>query len=145
MILSYLIVIFLSALKFMIGIVTGIAYNFSFTEQLICTGIGGLLGTILYTYFGITIKNWIQKKWPPKSEINTKPNAFAVKVWNYFGMPGLAIITPTIISQPVGCVLALSFGANRLKTMIFVGVSTLIWAFVFAYFGQTAVNLIKFW
>jgi hypothetical protein len=140
---SYLTVSALCAVKYMIGVASGLATNFSFIELFLCYFIGGSLGMVLYTLFGNKIMKWWKSR---KSQNLTIENNLPTeedwkrKVWNKFGLIGIAIITPPILSQPVGTAISLGFGTPAYKVIIAMCSSMLLWSLIFAYAGNTIMQ-----
>lgn len=140
---SYLTVTALCAVKYMIGVASGLATDFSFTELFLCYFIGGSLGMVLYTLFGNRIMNWWKKRKSQNTEISQDlppKNDWKIKVWNRFGLVGIAILTPPILSQPVGTAISLGFGTPAYKVIIFMCASIFVWSLIFAYAGNTIIQ-----
>ncbi len=140
---GYLTVSGLCAVKYMIGVASGLATNFSFTELFLCYFIGGSVGMVLYTLFGEKIMSWWKNRKSQKIEnIENLPpkNDWKVKVWNKFGLIGIAILTPPILSQPVGTAISLGFGAPAFKVIIAMCSSMFVWSLIFAYAGNTIMQ-----
>jgi hypothetical protein len=124
-----------------------IAFQYGFWEQFAVTGIGGVFGTTFFTYFGEAVKRRVRSyRNRRKSAVAATPapvnapnqppkNTFTRRIWNAFGLPGLAFLTPPVLSPPLGVALALGFGAQRSQVVVYMGVSMLMWAGVFAALG----------
>ncbi len=65
-----------------------------------------------------------------KRRVFTKRNRRIVKVWKKYGLTGIAIITPVILSIPIGTIVANSLESNRKKILIYMFVSILLWSVV---------------
>ncbi len=142
---SYLTVTSLCAVKYMIGIVSGLATQLSFIELFLCYFVGGSIGMVLYTLFGNKIMNWWKKRKSQNSDFAEvedmkKKQDWSIKVWNKFGLVGIALITPPILSQPVGTAISLGFGTPAYKVIIAMIASTFIWSLIFAYAGNTIIQ-----
>ncbi len=133
--MDYAIVLLLSAVKFMVGVATAIIKGFSFYEQVLITTFGGILGVFLYTYAGDKINNWRRRKFGKKNKEKKLKN-WHVKLWNTFGLVGTALLTPPILSPPVGVALAYAFGTERRKIIIYYSLSMAFWSLFFGYFGM---------
>lgn len=140
---SYITVTALCAVKYMIGVASGLATDFSFIELFLCYFIGGSLGMIAYTLFGNQIMNWWKSR---KSQNSNNPSKnepkedWKIKIWNKFGLMGIAIITPPILSQPVGTAISLGFGTPAHKVIFAMCFSILIWSLIFAYAGNSLMQ-----
>jgi hypothetical protein len=73
---------------------------------------------IQYTY----IENDKPKK------VFTKRNRRLVKIWNQYGLAGIAFITPCIISIPIGTVIANALEPNRKKIFLYMFISVVFWS-----------------
>lgn len=140
---SYITVTSLCAIKYMIGVASGLATDLSFVELFLCYFIGGSLGMVFYTLFGNQVLNWWKKRKSQKNnyiETQNANNDWKIKVWNKFGLIGVAFITPPILSQPVGTAISLGFGTPAYKVILFMCGSMLIWSLIFAYAGNTIMQ-----
>jgi hypothetical protein len=61
-------------------------------------------------------------------KIFTPHNRRVVKIWRRYGLFGIALITPIILSIPVGTILANSLVNNRKKIIIYMFFSVLFWS-----------------
>lgn len=64
----------------------------------------------------------------PKKRNFSRMNKVIVNVKRKFGLIGLAIITPAIISIPIGCILAAKYFRTRSLTLPLLLLSTLLWS-----------------
>lgn len=58
----------------------------------------------------------------------TPHNRRIVRIWQKYGLIGIAFITPVILSIPIGTVIASSLAQNRKKVMIYMFFSVLFWS-----------------
>ncbi|MBK9320849.1 MAG: hypothetical protein IPM91_20010 [Bacteroidetes bacterium] len=63
-----------------------------------------------------------------KRRIFTKRNRRIVKVWKKYGLTGIAIITPVILSIPIGTIVANSLESNRKKIFLYMFISLMLWS-----------------
>ena len=130
--------VLLSSVKFFIVPFLSINfYNYSFFTSVIINTIGGIIGS---TFFFKTSFYFVQraiKRRQEKIEAGTakpkkkfsKLNRFIVVVKNTMGMYGLALITPALISIPIGSVIAAKYYHLQPKKMLgLIYVSSLLWA-----------------
>ena len=93
-------------IKFIIGLGMALAYNFSPIIFYLTTVGGGMLGVFIYLYlwdFILLIKAKFVK--PKPHIIHIKINKNIRKMVHFsrtWGIYGIALVTPTIISMPVG-------------------------------------------
>src|SRR5690625_480282 len=76
-----------------------------------------LLTIILLIVFIDYFRNWRKKKKDNKEKSEAK-NKRAKKIWDKYGLPGLAFIGPFFIGTHLTALLAISFGGTRSKTLV---------------------------
>lgn len=150
----------MSALKFVPGVVMSVSFKFSFWEHFLTTTGGGICGVVLFSFFGGAIRNWWQRRkekkrkkvdiddWeadlpPPPALEADEPhdyNSLKYRIWNRYGLVGTALLTPPILSPPVGTMLAIGFGTPKLKIITYMTVSFILWGILTAYAGQFLVE-----
>ena len=116
-------------------IILGLGY--SFWETLFIMLAGGLAGILAWYFAGGLLMqglSWIGGKiWPksnkPKKKFSRK-NKFIVRTKARWGLIGLAVITPCIISIPIGTLLAVRYFRNDWRTLPYLLISTVAWAVV---------------
>lgn len=144
--LTYLIkvitVVLWSAFKFVFGFVTALGLGFSFIETLIYNIGGGMLGVIVYLYLWDFIIFAVRKVFPkkPKHGIKiSKSRRALVKFIQKYEILGIAILTPILLSVPVGTLLAATFEDNKWKIKRYMFFSFLGWFLllygIYAMFG----------
>lgn len=115
-----------------------INFKLNFWESIIFGFVSGSVGNVLFIYAGGFINRMIDKvvlyfrknKSPKPKKIFTKKNRRFVRIKNSYGLFGLALITPTIISIPVGNFLATRFFHNKGKILLYMCASVLAWTLV---------------
>jgi hypothetical protein len=137
-----------SGIKFIFGPTVAIASGFKAWESILITTAGGISG-VLFFYF---TSKWTLKKlfyfrnkrrlkkiksgnWIPPKKF-TFLNKLIVRVKNRFGLTGLAIITPPLLSIPLGTILAVRYYSknhNPLKSLIY---SVIIWSIALTYLSK---------
>jgi hypothetical protein len=141
--ITYLIL--LSSVKFLFVPFLSINfYNYSFFTAVIINTAGGIIGS---TFFFKTSFYFVQRtlkkrqakidagKAKPK-KIFTKMNRFIVVIKNTMGMYGLALITPALISIPIGSVIAAKYYHLQPKKMLgLIYLSSALWAMALSGFA----------
>lgn len=93
--------------------------------------IGGIIGIVVFTYLGGYIQAYFVKKFPQYfSRKFTKGNRFLVRIKQRFGLNGIAVLTPIILSIPVGVLFALALTSDKKKILVSMLVSMFFWATV---------------
>jgi len=137
-------VFLLSSVKFGIGGVPAAVFaNFPFFKAMLVTVSGGIAGTIFFVY----LSSWLdarlrrnaQKKVRKKF---TLTNKMVVYVKKYFGLLGLSIITPLILSIPLGAFLAVRYYHDKGKVIRYMSVSIILWAVALFWVYHSFRNLL---
>ena len=142
--LKYLTIIALSTFKFVGGPLAGVGFGYSIVTTALCTFIGMMTTVILFTSFNKQI-NGLSKRFlsGKNKKVFTKKNRRFVKVWNQYGLKGVAFLTPLLLTPIGGTILANSFSSNKRLIIQYMAISGFFWSFVITtilfYFG----NLIK--
>jgi hypothetical protein len=116
-------------IKFIIGLGMALAYNFNPITFYLTTVFGGMLGVFIYLYlwdFILIIKNKISKPKPTIIHIKINKNVRRmVRFSRTWGIYGIALVTPTIISMPVGTLICRALEKNKwhLKLVMFLSLS----------------------
>ena len=96
----------------------------------------GITGVSIFMFFS----DWLFKIWdtfrqrflPKKAtkphKIFSRKSRLYVKIIRKYGLPGIAFITPTIISIPVGTLLARRLYPNRKKVFLYLSISVILWS-----------------
>ena len=70
---------------------------------------------------------YIDKKQEAK-KVFTKRNRRIVKIWLKYGLSGIAIVTPIILSIPLGTLIANNLESNKKKIFLYMFISILSWS-----------------
>ncbi len=160
MIVKYISVILLSSVKFLITFPMAIGYGFDFKQIFITTTIGGILGVLFFAFLTTPIvklwdyltgktkgRNKPAKFIPPEFEeeeeeiivrkrIFTKKNKRIVKLKVNYGLLGIAIVTPAIISIPIGTFIAIRFYPDKKTTVPYLLLSLVCWSLLLSYLSS---------
>jgi hypothetical protein len=117
-----------------------LAMKMSFFETIIYTNVGGALGAVIFTFFSdILIKTWnkyLQKKFKlhrkPK-KVFTKWKRFLVKIKVKYGLTGIVILTPLILSIPVGSFLIAKYYGRKKINIAWLISGQIAWSFIYTY------------
>lgn len=130
--IKWILVLFWSSVKYLFGflIALGSPPHFSFVELLFANVGGGMLGVIAYLYFWeFIVKLW--KRWrKPKVKEGikmTNRRRWLVKIIARYEIYGIVILTPLILTPPLGTILAASIEPNKWKIKIYMLASFLTW------------------
>ncbi len=117
-----------------------IFFQFNFIKTFIFSVGSAFLSNILFTYFSYYLINkWksLKKKWnfSHKRAIFTKKNRRIIRVKKSFGLIGIAILSPILISIPVGAFLGERFYKNKQKVILYLTAAEIFWFFIL-FFGM---------
>ena len=108
----------------------------SFLETLFYCNIGGLLGMLLFTFFSsLIIRLWV-KYWPLKQKsrhkkVFTKRNRMIVKVRRKYGLAGIVILSPVLLSIPVGSFLTAKYYGINMRNIIWLLAGQIGWSVIY--------------
>lgn len=130
-------VFFLCMVKFVVGVpAMYAATGWGFFPLFLLSSLAGICGVVAFLFF----ETWLSKMWnaimlrfrKPKEKVApklfTRRNRILVKILRRYGLPGLAFITPTLISIPVGSILAGRLFPDHKKVMVYLSVSVMLWS-----------------
>lgn len=150
-ILKFLTVFLLSSIKFAwLGVPGSIAAGYSFLQSVCVTTAGGWTGVVFFSYLSewlikktkaITTK--ITKKKPKKKF--TLTNKFVVRVKRTLGLAGIALLTPPLLSHPVGVFFAIRYYKDKRRVISYMMVSTLFWSITLFVFYKYVFETAKAW
>lgn len=143
-ILKILSIFLLSSVKFGIGGVPAAVFaNFPFFKAMLITISGGMTGVVVFTYLSDWVEHKLEKMFPRKNKKKfTLTNKIIVYVKKYFGLVGIAIITPLILSIPLGVFIALRFyHHDKNKIIRYMLVSITAWAVIIYFVLNNFRNL----
>jgi hypothetical protein len=125
--------------KFIAGPLLGTAAGYSILEIELVTVSGMMTSVIAFTYLG----EWIRKTWTIKIKKNqkrfTRRTRNIIKIWQKFGVWGIATLTPVIFTPIGGTIILSSFGINKKKIIFSMALSGMFWAL---FFGLTIHQIV---
>lgn len=131
---SKLITIFLfSIVKYGLGLFTAINLDTGIFPSILANLAGGAIGLLIFINFG----SFITKKYYAlryKNKVYQKFsnwNRFLVKVRRRMGLMGISILSPILITLPVGAMLALQITSSKTKIFIYMFSCCILWSSIF--------------
>lgn len=116
-----------SPFKFMFGVATAfLTPGLNPWLGLAITSGGAMLGVLVYVYAG----EWLLEKWLSRKkqrQIFSKTSRRLVRIRKSGGLWGVALLTPVLLSIPVGCILAITMEHHRMRIVRMMLVSILAW------------------
>lgn len=136
-------VFFISMIKFMGGPLSGTLLGMKPLEIILICVLGMMTSVAVFSLFGGWIKSNIFDRFR-KPVLFTSKNRQIVKMWNKFGLHGVAFLTPIFLTPIGGTIIASSFGESKQRIFIYMLVSCVLWAialtFSFAYFKTQLIQ-----
>lgn len=146
-IMLYLGIFLLSAVKLLFAPGAAIASGIPATHAFIVTSLGACAGIAFFYYaghwFGNKVRTWYARYFGPKHPVEpleeaprkvfSKQKRLAIKIKYNFGMIGLALLTPGVVSIPIGSVIAARFYYHNRWMLPLLWVSAVIWCLVLTY------------
>ncbi|MGI8893367.1 MAG: small multi-drug export protein [Bacteroidia bacterium] len=134
-----------SSVKFLAGppiAYYGELYQFSFLEANLYCITGGVLGVMFFMFlsthivrFFNSIKLFFFKSRSHKPvKIFSKRSRRLVKFWKSYGLMGIALITPIILSIPIGTFIAIRLYPNKKKIFLLMFCSIVLWSIIITSF-----------
>lgn len=113
-------------------------FEMTFIETILYTNIGGLIGVIVSLFFSkglIYLWNTLRNEKPEhrnKSKRKfTKYNRRLVLIKSKYGMPGIAILTPVVLSIPIGTFLTTKYYRHKKQGYLLLILSQVAWSFIY--------------
>ena len=117
-----------SMIKFILGPTIGFGAHLHFLTTVFVTIAGMMTSVTLFTYFG----DWIRKKFFRKRNNVESDKVKYEGMWKKYGLTGIALLTPIILTPVGGTLLALSSGSPKEKIIFFMFVSAAFWSLTFS-------------
>ncbi len=133
-----------SATKFLLSPSVAYYFGLSMMQSFILTTAGGLTGILAFAFLGEVLRKYWRafvclfivpfSKKSYKELVNQPSKRFSrsrrmiVNVRKKFGLFGLAVVTPAIISIPVGTVIAMHMYSKKGKVILSLCISLLVWS-----------------
>ena len=144
--LKILEVALIASLKFALSPFEAERYGFNFRESFLITTGGGLAGIVAFTFIGKALsfgwkklKGFFRKRTAeqtaPKPKF-TRSNKLIVRIKMRYGLIGLALTAPSLISIPIGTVVINHFYRKKWKNILALSLSLLFWSLIFNWLAQ---------
>ena len=131
---KYISVFLFSMVKFFGGPVTGAALGLSFWTTFGLTVAGMMTSVLLFSIIGSAVSKYYAKNRRQKRKpVFNKKSRRIVKVWQKFGMGGIAFLTPILLSPIIGTIIATVLGAKRGQILLHMLWSSVLWGVVFTF------------
>jgi hypothetical protein len=110
-------------------------------QTLVYTNIGGVLGTFVFMYLSeFLIRMW-NMYWPQslkrnrkKRKIFTSRNRRIVSIKMKYGLWGIVILNPVILSIPIGSFLMVKYYGLKMRNMLWLLAGQVAWSLIYVLF-----------
>ncbi len=126
----------LGTVKFMWAPAACIAAGYTLFQTIVLTSSGGITGITTFYFFGTFVNRNMNRlrsrkrrdAYDLRKKIFSRRSRSIVRFKASFGLIGLAIVTPAILSIPIGSVLAAKFFSHNRLTYPLLLLSTVLWS-----------------
>jgi len=146
--MDILITILLGSIKFAMTFPLAVfEFRFSFFETILWINIGGLLGIYFFAYLSERVISWIQEiiSWAKrrrgiqekprkKKKIFNKRNRRIIHIKQKYGLFGIAISTPLLLSIPIGVFLTVRYYPRSKRKYFYLIGANIFWSLVYTSF-----------
>ncbi len=135
-------VVFFASWKFALTFPLAIyCMHMSMAETLIYLNVGGALGVLFFAFLSKQILHiWkkfiVHKLFPRKKNrpIITARNRKLVRYKNKYGLPGIIILNPLLLSIPVSTFLIIRFFGQRFRNLAWLIGGQFVWSLLYTFF-----------
>ncbi len=128
----------LSTLKVVFGPLMGYAAGLSVFTSILVTFAGMMTSVLIITFFGNLLRKGLLKNWFEKQEKKALTSR-----WRKYGLVGIAILTPLLLTPIGGTVLAVAGGYPRSRIIFLMLITgafySLLLTWVIYYFGPSVL------
>jgi hypothetical protein len=150
--LKQLSILLVSAVKLMVAAPVSYLLGYSYFHTLANTAVGGVMGVVFFFFLSRTLFRLyrryapfffeivrvfsgfksqipgIYEQRPTRKKIFNRRNRIIVKIRRNYGMPGIIILTPVLLSIPFGTFLALKYYSSRRNLLAWLSLSVVVWS-----------------
>ncbi len=93
--------------------------------------IGNMLTVLILIIAFQKVKEWMESRKHREGKSESKRTERGKRIWNKYGMPGLALLGPILIGTHIAAFIGLLFGASKVNTTIWMTISIALWTLIF--------------
>lgn len=120
-------------------------FEFRFMETILWTNVGGIAGIYFFAYLSEKILAWWKRTFrrsnrhiledeQQQKKIFTRKNRRIVRIKQKYGLIGIALVTPFLLSIPVGVFLVVRYYSSSKKKFLYLIASNLVWSLIYTGF-----------
>jgi uncharacterized membrane protein len=128
-------------LYFWASIPAGIAQGLSPILVVATASISYACGVGLVVLAGQPVRDWIMKRFGGKTSAN--PNSTIRRIWDRYGLIGLALLAPVTTGAQIGAVIGISLNAPPRRLFILMSLGGLLWGMIVAVLVSLGVAAVQ--
>lgn len=128
-------------LYFWASIPAGIAQGLSPVLVVATASISYACGVGLVVLAGQPVRDWIMKRFGGKASSN--PNSAIRRIWDRYGLIGLALLAPVTTGAQIGAVIGISLNAPPRRLFVLMSLGGLLWGIIVAVLVSLGVAAVK--
>lgn len=143
--INILLTILFSSVKFAMTFpVAVMQFEFSFFETILWTNVGGILGIYFFAFLSDKLIAWWNRNFRKSrskgsdesgdKKVFTKRNRRIVRIKQKYGLIGIALSTPIVLSIPLGTFLVVRYYRSSRTKFLYLIVSNLAWSIIYTGF-----------
>ena len=140
-ILKIISIYLLSMLKFIAGPLGGYAAGLNMLTTILITVAGTMTVVLAFAFFGDFLRTKVLSRFFKNKKRFSERNRRFVRIWKKYGLPGVAILTPLMLTPIGGTIIAVSFGTPKDKLIVYMfisaSISAIVLTFIVYMFGNT--------
>lgn len=119
-------------------------FKFDFLETMLWTNVGGILGIYFFAFLSEKVIAWWYRTFRKKrltsenkdrkKKIFTRKNRRIIRIKQRYGLFGIAVTTPFLLSIPVGTFLVVRYYRSSKIKFTYLIVSNLVWSAIYTVF-----------
>jgi hypothetical protein len=121
----------------------------TFEQTLLYTNIGGILGAVVFFYFSALLINMWNRFLPENLKIHrkskkifSKRNRRFVRLKMKYGLFGIVVLSPVILSIPLGAFLTVKYYGNKTRNILWLISGQIAWSLIYTIFYMKVKALI---
>jgi len=122
-----------------------IQFEFSFVETILWTNVGGIAGIYFFAFLSGKLLSWWKRAFRRSNrkiltdeqqvkKIFTRRNRRIVRIKQKYGLMGIALITPFLLSIPVGVFLVVRYYRTSKTKFLYLISANVIWSVIYTGF-----------
>ena len=119
----------------------GVALGVAPAVIAVTAGVSYAAGVALVLILGQPVRDWLMRR--GGSKLSADPNSTVRKVWDRYGLIGLALLAPITTGSQIGAVVALALNAPPRRVFVAMALGACLWCLVLAlalHFGLVTVQ-----